>query len=107
MLTGQAAACWLVASKDGRYVFTANAGSGSISTFAVAANGALSLVTTTVVSAGTHIVDEAVSGNGRYLYVLADRTGQVYAFRIEADGSLAALGAVDGLAAGAGGLAAQ
>ena len=59
------------------------------------------------VSAGAHIIDEAVSANGRFLYVIADRTGQVYGFRIESDGSLTALGAVDGLPAGNGGLAAS
>jgi 6-phosphogluconolactonase (cycloisomerase 2 family) len=56
------------------------------------------------VSAGTHIVDEAVSQNGRFLYVLTDQLGQIYSFRIEADGSLTSLGAVDGLPAGSGGL---
>jgi 6-phosphogluconolactonase (cycloisomerase 2 family) len=105
--TGQGAACWLVTSKDGRYAFTANAGSGTISTFAVAENGALTLERTTTVSAGAHIIDEAVSANGRFLYVIADRTGQVYGFRIGGDGSLTALGAVDGLPAGNGGLAAS
>lgn len=32
---GQRAACWLVASKDGRFAFVANAASSSVSTFAV------------------------------------------------------------------------
>jgi 6-phosphogluconolactonase len=105
--TGQAAACWLIASKDGRFAFTANAGSGSISTFAVDPAGALTLVTTTVVSAGAHVIDEAISNNGRFLYVLADQTGQIYSYRINADGSLNALGAVGGLPAGNGGLVAE
>ena len=105
--TGQGAACWLVVSKDGRYAFTANAGSGTISTFSVDDDGALTLAGTTTVSAGAHIIDEAVSANGRFLYVIADRTGQVYGFRIESDGSLTALGAVAGLPAGNGGLAAS
>ena len=50
--------------------------------------GALTLAETTTVSAGAHIIDEAVSANGRFLYVIADRTGQVYGFRIGSDGSL-------------------
>ena len=70
-------------------------------------SGALALAQTTTVSAGAHIIDEAVSANGRFLYVIADRTGQVYGFRIGSDGSLTALGAVDGLPAGNGGLAAS
>jgi len=105
--TGQAAACWLVASTDGRYVFTANAGSGTISTIAVGAKGGLSVIHTTTVSAGLHIVDEAISGDGRFLYVLSDKTGVVYGFAVAADGSLSSLGAVDGLPAGSGALVAR
>ena len=103
--TGQGAACWLVVSKDGGFAFTANAGSSSISSFAVSSSGALTLVATTPVNAG-HIIDEAISGNGRFLYVDADAAGQVYGYRINADGSLSALGAVGGLPAGSAGLAA-
>jgi 6-phosphogluconolactonase len=105
--TGQGAACWLVTSNDGRYAFTANAGSGTISTFTVGADGGLALAGTTTVSAGAHIIDEAISANGRFLYVIADRTGLVYSFRIGSDGTLAALGAVGGLPVGNGGLAAS
>ena len=107
VLTGQGAACWAIVSKNGKYAFTANAASGSISTFAVAPDGSLTLAHTTLVSAGLHLIDEAVSGNGRFLYVLADGVGRVFGFSIAADGSLTPLGAVAGLPAGNGGLIAQ
>lgn len=40
--TGQLAACWLVASKDRRFAFVANAASASVSTFAVSPGGEVS-----------------------------------------------------------------
>lgn len=41
--TEQTAACWLLTSRNGRYVYTANAGSGSLSSFRVHADGTLHL----------------------------------------------------------------
>src|SRR5712692_1318311 len=102
----QGAACWLVVSKDGRYAFTANAGGGSISTFAIAPDGSLALVATTSLGAGSHPLDEAVSSNGRFLYVLVDGRHELAGFRIGADGSLTQVATVSGLVRGDGGLAA-
>jgi hypothetical protein len=42
--TFQAAPCWLVATKDGRFAYTANAGAGNISRFGIGANGSLTLL---------------------------------------------------------------
>ena len=109
--THQGAPCWLVTSKDGRYAYTANAGSGTVSGFSVGHDGTLTLLDPSGVTgnlgAGSHPLDEAVSKNGRFLYVLVDGLHQVGAFRIDADGSLTSLGAVGGLPAGAVGLAAD
>src|SRR5205823_3291251 len=52
--THEAAACWAAVTKNGRFVFTANAGSDSISTFAVSPNGWLTLVGTTRLAAHAH-----------------------------------------------------
>src|SRR5439155_16551853 len=41
--THQGAPCWLVATKNGRYAYTANAGGGSISGFSVGEDGSLAL----------------------------------------------------------------
>jgi 6-phosphogluconolactonase len=105
VLTHQAAACWLVTSKDGRYAFTANGGSGSISSFAVAADGTPTLLGSTVVGAGSHPLDEAVAGTT--LFVLADAFHALASYRIGQDGSLSPLGGGSGLPAGAMGLAAR
>jgi len=84
--SGQAAACWLAAA--GRFAYTDNAGSGSVGRFAVADDGSLSLIGTTVVGAGSHPLDEGVSANQKYLYVLADGLHQIVGYRVGADGSL-------------------
>ena len=106
--TQRGAPCWAVVSADGRFGFTGN-GSGSVSAFAIAPNGAISLVDanggTAVLPAGVN--DIALSHNSRYLYVLQTGGAQaIHAFHIEADGHLTALGPIAGLPAGTRGLAA-
>jgi 6-phosphogluconolactonase len=108
---GQGAPCWLVTSKNGRYAYTANAGSGTISGFSVDHDGTLTLLDPSGISgnlgAGSHPLDEAVSENGHFLHVLVDGTHSVGTFRIANDGSLTLVGTVGGLPAGAVGLAAD
>lgn len=107
--THQAAPCWLVASKNGRFAYTANAGSGSISGFSVGHDGSLTLLDPSGVSAstgaGSHPLDESVTNDGRYLYNLTDGLHALSAFRIAEDGSLSPAGTLAGLPVGAAGLA--
>lgn len=106
--TGQTAACWAVATPNGRYVYTANAGSGSVSLFALQRDGSAVLVAGAAGSTGANSgpVDMAIPGNGRTLHVLAGRAQGIFSFEIDADGTLADAGAVGGLPAGCVGLAA-
>jgi 6-phosphogluconolactonase len=103
--TNQAAPCWLVVSKNGRYAYTANAGAGSISAFSIGADGSLALLGST--PGLVHPLDEAFSNNGRFLYVLNDGKHTIAGYRTSADGSLTPLGEVGALPAGAIGLAAS
>jgi 6-phosphogluconolactonase (cycloisomerase 2 family) len=107
----QGAPCWLVASKNGRYAYTANAAGGTISGFAVDHDGTLTLLHPSGISgnlgAGSHPLDEAVSEDGRFLHVLVDGTHSVGTFRIAHDGSLAFVGVIGGLPVGSMGLAAD
>ena len=109
--TTETAACWLVVSKNGRYAYTANAGSSSITGYAVGPDGALTRLDEDGVTASTGqasgATDLTVSGNGRFLYVLTNRANAVIGFRIRADGSLEPLTVAGGLPAGAVGLAAR
>jgi len=104
----QTAACWLVTSKNGRFAYTANTGSGTISSYVVSEGGRLSLLRTVAGSTGNGSIptDMAVSGNGRFLYV-RNGNGTVSGFRIESDGSLTLITTVPGVPDGAQGIAAR
>jgi len=100
--THQTAPCWLIATGDGRFVYTANAGSNSVTGFRVSADGALSILTasgmTGVLGAGATPLDLDVSQDSKFLYVLKAGVNAVGAFAVAHDGSLT------NLADGVGGL---
>jgi 6-phosphogluconolactonase len=105
----QTAACWVVVTRNGRYAYTTNTGSGSISGYSVDRHGRLALLDadgrTGITGAGP--TDMALSGNSKFLYAITPATGEVAAFRVQADGSLMALARASGIPASAVGLAAQ
>lgn len=109
--TTETAACWIAISKNGRYAYTTNTGSGSVTGYRVGHDGSLTILDadgkTGETPTGSAPIDAAFSGNGRYLYVLSGGTNTITAFRQHSDGSLTNLGSVGGLPAGAVGLAAQ
>ena len=106
---GQAAACWVALTPDGRYAFTIDAHSPArISSYAIAADGSLTLVNATAGGSSTApLLDASVSGDGRFLYVVDVGAGSIDAFRIGSGGSLTSIGSTTGLPAGSGGLAAS
>jgi len=108
---GQTDVCWVLITNDGRYVYTANFGSGTISSYSLSPSGSLTLLNGAAASLGamSQPVDIDLSADGRYFYQLLRGTGAVAAFRIEANGSLTSLGIITGglpVANGASGLAA-
>ncbi len=106
--THQTAACWAVATQNGKYAFTANAGSGTLSLYGVGRHGGLTLLESAAGStgAGSHPSDMALSNNSRFLYTLANVTQSIGAFEVRGDGSLSAVSGASGLPATAVGLAA-
>jgi 6-phosphogluconolactonase len=100
------ATCWNVVTPDGRFVYTSNAGTSSISGFAIKSNGELTSLQSTVVGqnpAGSANLDITISADGRFLYSLNAASGAVGMFEIQShDGSLVNLGTQAGLPAGAG-----
>jgi 6-phosphogluconolactonase len=108
VMTGQRAACWAVLTKNGRYGYVTNAGTGNISGFAIFQDGSASLLDADGVTAttGGNPTDAAVSHNGRYLYVRVAALAEIAVFRIAADGSLVPLPSLTGTPAGLAGLAA-
>jgi 6-phosphogluconolactonase len=102
--TGQRAACWLVASKNGRFAFVANAASSSVSTFAVSPAGELAFEGAVTID-GMTALDLALSENGQYLYVLAAGSRGIVAFQVGADGTLTHVDTETGVPAAAAGIA--
>jgi 6-phosphogluconolactonase len=92
---GQSAACWVVITKDGRYAYTTNTGSGSVSGFAIADDGSLNLLGGAAAPAGTAPADlDAADG---FLYTNNGGSDNISAFVINADGSLTPILGVGGL----------
>jgi 6-phosphogluconolactonase (cycloisomerase 2 family) len=106
--TTQTAACWVVISKNGQYAYITNTGSGSISSYRIEKNGAISLLEAQagLTGEGSSPIDMALSKDGRFLYALGATSDTISIFRIQTDGSLEALGEVS-VPAGAVGLAAR
>ena len=107
----QTDACWIVVTLDGRHVFTANFGSGTISSYGFTPTGRLRLQDGTAASLGmlSQPVDLALSSDSGYLYLLLRGTGAVASFAIGDRGGLKPLGVEKGalpVADGASGLAA-
>lgn len=86
-----AANCWNVVTPDGTKVYVSNAGSASISGFAIANNGTLTPIGTTVVGSnpqGSTNLDIALSADAKYLYSLNSAAGTIGVFAIQQDGTL-------------------
>ncbi len=106
--TGQTAACWIAVSRNGKFAYSTNAGSGSVSAYRVGNDGSLSLIDGAAGSTGdgSSPIDAGVSVDGQSLYVLNGASHNISAFAIQADGTLMKIGTFDGLPAGSSGLAA-
>lgn len=107
--TTETAACWIVVTDDGRYTYTTNTGSASISGYRISRGGRLTLLDadgrTGVTGAGP--IDMALSRESRFLYSLNSGDGSISGFRVERDGGLTPVGGAGGLPTGANGLAAR
>jgi 6-phosphogluconolactonase len=84
---GQAAACWLVVGPDGDHAYTANAGSGTISSYLVSGSGQLSLVAAVATSPGGHPLDLAIAGGSLFINN-ASMTGSIDAAGLQGGGRL-------------------
>jgi 6-phosphogluconolactonase (cycloisomerase 2 family) len=104
--TTQTAACWVAISNNGKFAYTTNAGSASISSYSIGKDGSIHLLNAVAGSTGASPVDMDFNDNGAYLYALSAGGHSISAFRLQSDGSLVAIGTV-GVPVGAVGLAAQ
>jgi 6-phosphogluconolactonase len=97
--TTETAACWIEITGDGRFTYTTNTGSGSITGYSIASNGALTRLTldgrTGVTGPNTQPLDMALTDE--FLYALTPGDGGIHGFRIETNGSLTAIGSTTGV----------
>lgn len=111
-MTSETAACWIEIAGDGRYAYTTNAGSGTISGYYIdPATGELTLLDADGVTGSTGDdtgpLDMAAAGRyGQFVYVSAGRTDEIVGFAVGEDGSLTLLNRVGDLAAPSNGVAA-
>jgi 6-phosphogluconolactonase (cycloisomerase 2 family) len=108
--TTQTAACWFVVTGNGKYAYTTNTGSGTVTGYAIDNAGALTRLAAdgkSAVLGAAGPADAALSQHSRFLYTRnGDRT--ISAVRVHADGTLTVLGGgIAGLPTGAVGLAAK
>jgi 6-phosphogluconolactonase (cycloisomerase 2 family) len=80
----QTAPCWVEISHDGRFLFTVNTGSGSVSRYQIARGGALTLLGSTPVRGRGAVgaTDDRLSPDGRYLFVVESKAGAVGVFAV-------------------------
>jgi 6-phosphogluconolactonase (cycloisomerase 2 family) len=106
LAVGQGAACWVAVSPDGRFAYTGNAATGSLTGFAIASDGALTRLPADGRSASSPRPNDLAIVDG-YLYAINPIAGSVTIYQIGGDGSLTGLGAATGLPQGLAGLAAS
>jgi len=109
--TTETAACWVVVSNDGRVAYTTNAGSGSVSAFAIDFDGEISLLDRNGKAGRTGRdsapIDMALSNDGRNLYTLNSGNASIGVFRVDRRGGLQRLRTLRDLPITLNGLAAR
>jgi hypothetical protein len=86
----QSATCWVAPA--GRFFYTSNAGSATVTGFQEAGFGQLTLLGQTSTDPGT--VDASASADGQYLYVQTGGNGVVDEFHVQFNGVLTKVGSV-------------
>lgn len=107
--TNQSAACWVVTTRSGRFAYTTNTGSASVSGYAIAGEGTPTLLNSDGITAvtGKGPIDAGFSFSDQFLFVLNSGDSSISAFSVRRDGSLSAVGTTTGLPPASNGLAAR
>lgn len=98
--TLQSAACWVAVTPNGRFAYTTNTASGTVSAYRIKGDD-LTLIdadgVAVNVGAGSAPIDMVVSPDGRYLHTLNTGTDTISTFRIGRKGGLSPAGTLEGL----------
>ncbi len=94
--TTETAACWIAVTKDGKFAYTTNTGSASVTGYSVSGKGRLTLLDADGVtgSVGAGPIDAAFDRTSSHLYVLNAGSDEISILDRMADGSLANMGDV-------------
>ena len=108
----QTAPCWVVVTKNGKFTYTSNTGTGNISGYRIKHNGTIELFNdggnTGSTGDGSKPIDMVISNNSQYLYCLNGGNQTISVFRIDnRHGGLKPVQTVSGLPVGSVGLAAN
>jgi 6-phosphogluconolactonase (cycloisomerase 2 family) len=82
---GQSGTCWVDVNSSGTALFAVNTGSGTVSSYSVGSNGALTLAGNTPVSsqAGVGAVDLRLGPAGKTLWVDESKANQIGVFAVD------------------------
>lgn len=103
---GQTAACWVVMTNNGKYVYATNTGSNNITSFVAGAGGSLD-VSEAVAGLGAAPLDAAMNRNSKLLFVLNSGDHSISAFSVSHDGDLTQVDNITGVPPAATGLVAK
>lgn len=106
--TTQTAACWIAIGQNGKYAYTTNTGSGTVSSLRIGSGADLTLLDAAagVTGPGSAPQDADFSPGGRFLYV-RNNGGTLSAFGVASDGGLTHIADYGPLPMGTNGLAAR
>lgn len=105
---GQAAPCWIVVTRDNRYVYVSNTASNNLSAYLLDHDGSLGLIGDgAAANTGPGPADMALDRDSRFLYVLNGAAGTVQGYRVRRNGSLDDIGTFASLPLSSTGLAAR
>lgn len=106
--THQTSACWLAITNNGKYCYATNTSSASITGYSIH-DGGLTLLNADgfTASTGNTPIDISLTNNSKFIYNLNSMSHSITFFKVKEDGSLDPLGSVNGLPAGAVGIAAK
>jgi 6-phosphogluconolactonase (cycloisomerase 2 family) len=88
---GQSAACWVVATPDGRVAYASNTADDTVTSYSIGFDGNLAVLETVAANTGDAPLDMAVTRDGRFFYVLNRGSGTIGDYSIGADGSLTSI----------------
>jgi 6-phosphogluconolactonase len=100
LANGMSEICWAVVTPDDRFAYMTNFAESTVSRFAIAADGSISLQDAAAGSIGERrpgLRDEDLTDDGRFLFAIDADGDAVLGWRIGTDGSLSRAGSWEGL----------